>query len=227
MNNIKHIFFDLDHTLWDFELNSDLAFKNVFNQLAIPIELGTFLNYYKPINHHYWKLYRNEEVTKDQLRYGRLKDTFDKINFKIADDLIDRIAIDYIDELPNNNFLFEGAIEILAYLKPKYHLHIITNGFNEVQYKKIKNAGIESYFNQVITSEDVGVKKPNPQIFKYAIDKAQTQFSNSMMIGDNYEADIMGAVTLGMKAIYFNANNDVVSDTILSVNKLLDIKKYL
>lgn len=225
--NIKHIFFDLDHTLWDFETNSDFAFKTIFKKHNVPVRLDKFLNYYRNINQEYWKLYREEKITKSVLRIGRLKDTFTKINVSVSDKLIDNLSVDYIEVLPNYNELFEGAIEILNYLKPKYKLHIITNGFNEVQYKKLKNSGLSTYFEQIITSEDAGVKKPNPIIFNYALKKAAATSKESIMIGDNYEADVMGAIDNGIDAIYFNVNKVPVSHTIKSISSLLEIKKYL
>lgn len=225
--NIKHIFFDLDHTLWDFETNSDFAFKTIFKKHNVPVRLDKFLNYYRNINQEYWKLYREDKITKDVLRIGRLKDTFTKINVSVSDKLIDNLSVDYIEVLPSYNELFEGAIEILNYLKPKYKLHVITNGFNEVQYKKLKNSGLSPYFEQIITSEDAGVKKPNPIIFNYALKKAAATSKESIMIGDNYEADVMGAIDNGIDAIYFNVKKVPVSHTIKSISSLLEIKKYL
>jgi len=224
---IKHVFFDLDHTLWDFETNSDIAFETIFKKHDVGIDLQKFLNYYRGINHNYWKLYRNEKITKEELRVGRLKDTFVKIKFKADFQLINNLSIDYIEVLPNSNLLFEGTHEILEHLQSKYKLHIITNGFSEVQYKKLDNSGLSKYFDKIITSEDAGVKKPNPKIFKYALDLAEATPKESIMIGDNWEADVMGAINNGLDAIYFNYEKQPVSENIKSVNKLLDIKQYL
>ena len=227
MNSIKHIFFDLDHTLWDFESNSDIAFKTIFKQYDLTVDTQKFLNYYRSINERYWKLYREEKITKDRLRYGRLKDTFVKIKYAIKDELIDRLAIDYIEELPKNNELFEGTHEILEHLHPNYKLHIITNGFSEVQYKKIENSGLSAYFDAIVTSEDAGVKKPNPLIFKYALNRINASAKETIMIGDNWEADIMGAINNGIDAIFFNYHKKNVAENIKSVHHLLEIKQYL
>ena len=224
---IKHIFFDLDHTLWDFEANSDIAFQTIFKKYNVGIVLQKFLNYYRDINQNYWELYRNDKISKEELRIGRLKDTFVKIKQKFDNELLNNLSIEYIEVLPNNNKLFEGTHEILEHLYPKYRLHIITNGFNEVQYKKLDNSGLSKYFDKIITSEDAGVKKPNPKIFKYALDLAEATSKESMMIGDNWEADVMGAINNGLDAIYFNYEKRTVSESIKSVNKLLDIKHYL
>jgi len=226
--NIQHVFFDLDHTLWDFEKNSDLAFKKVFDKQNITIDLTVFLTVYKPLNLQYWKLYRDEKVTKDELRYGRLKNTFDALNYVITDDLIDVIAVEYIDFLPDFNHLFEYTFEILEYLKDKYQLHIITNGFEEVQIKKMESSNILHYFKSVITSESVGVKKPNSKIFYHALEVANAKKENSIMIGDNIEADILGAINMGMQAIHCNFEKEIITDVnIVSIASLLEIKQYL
>lgn len=228
MTNIQHVFFDLDHTLWDFEKNSDLTFKKVFKKQNINTDLNTFLEVYRPINLEYWRLYRDEKVSKKELRYGRLKKAFDSINYTISDDLIDTIAIEYIEFLPDFNHLFEGTFEILEYLKDKYQLHIITNGFQEIQHKKMNSSKLLPYFNAIITSESVGVKKPNPKVFYHALKVAKASQDNSIMIGDSLEADIFGAINIGMPAIYCNFNNDVKeSDAYTSITSLLELKQYL
>lgn len=226
--NIQHVFFDLDHTLWDFEKNSDLTFKKVFEINNINTGLNSFLEVYRPINFEFWKLYREEKVTKSELRYGRLKKTFDAINYSISDQLIDVIAEQYIDYLADFNYLFDGTFEILDYLKPKYQLHIITNGFEEIQSKKLMNSNIHHYFDKIITSESVGVKKPNPKVFTHALEVANAESVNSLMIGDNIEADIHGALNVGMKAIHCNFNEkNVENEIFISINSLLEIKQYI
>lgn len=227
MNNIKHIFFDLDHTLWDFETNSDIAFEAIFKKYQVNANIDKFLNYYRGINENYWKLYREERITKEELRVGRLRDAFKKIKYEADMDLIDNLSVDYIEYLPKNNQLFEGTFEILEHLKPNYNLHIITNGFNEVQFKKIENSGMTHFFDKIITSEEAGVKKPNPIIFEFALKKTNAISTESIMIGDNWEADIMGAKNVGFDVIYCNFNAKPVSENIKSVHKLIEIKQYL
>jgi putative hydrolase of the HAD superfamily len=225
--NIKHIFFDLDHTLWDFETNSARAFDFIFMDNKVEVDLISFLRIYAPINHKYWKLYREEKVSKQALRYKRLKETFDLLNYNISDDLINHLAIVYIDNLPNYNMLFEGTIEVLDYLSPKYEMHIITNGFEEIQTKKMENSGIKKYFDKIITSESVGVKKPNPKIFDYALQSANAKAEHSIMIGDNYEADVQGALNMSMRAIFCNFEMQSVGENILSINHLTELKNHL
>ncbi len=224
---VKDIFFDLDHTLWDFDKNSMLAFKRVFKKFKITIEFDAFLKIYEPINVEYWKKYREDKVSKENLRRGRLIDSFNFFDLIYTTEKIDEIADAYIQELPFDNHLFEGALEILDYLILKYKLHIITNGFEEVQHKKLKNSGIYHYFSTVTTSEEVGLKKPNPKVFLTALNKANSLPTQSVMIGDSLEADILGANNIGMQTIFYNYRNESISKKFKSIDSLLEIKNYL
>ena len=224
---ITDVFFDLDHTLWDFEKNSALAFETIFKNYQIEIDLDKFLVHYIPINLKYWEMYRTEQITQTQLRYGRLKDTFDLIQYQIDDDKINFLSDKYIYYLPKYNHLFDGTIEILEYLKPKYKLHIITNGFAEIQNNKLNNANISHYFQTITNSEMAGVKKPNPIIFKHALDKSKAKKENSIMIGDCLEADIYGAIHSGFDAILFNEHKKTIPENIKQVHHLLELKEHL
>src|SRR5690606_28546517 len=224
---ITDVFFDLDHTLWDFDRNSALAFENVFRKNKIEVSLPDFLKEYEPINLIYWKKYRDEIVTKEQLRRGRLTDTFDIFKMKFSLEIIDILATSYIEELPVNNQLLLDTVEILEYLVPKYNLHIITNGFQEVQYLKLNNSGIKKYFSTITTSEEVGSKKPHPVIFENALKKACVSPQKSIMIGDSFEADIIGAKNAGMNTLFFNYRNENVAENFFAINELSEIKNYL
>lgn len=224
---IKHIFFDLDHTLWDFEKNSELTFRMVLQKHKVDVDFDKFIKLYIPINAKYWEMYRKDEISQTDLRYGRLKETFDLLGYQSNNELIDVLSHDYIEYLPKFNHLFEGAIEILDYLKINYNLHIITNGFEEVQNHKINNSGISHYFQTITNSEKSGAKKPNPIIFNHALELAKATKQNSVMIGDCIEADVNGALDFGMKAIYFNEHCKTVPSTINQINHLLELKKYL
>jgi len=226
-NGITDIFFDLDHTLWDFQKNSALTFDFLLKKYQINIDLNKFLNIYIPINFSYWKLYRDEKITKEFLRYNRLKSSFDKLNISLSDDVINKIADDYVIYLPVNNFLIKDTILVLDYLKRKYRLHIITNGFTEVQNKKIVNSKIKKYFHSIIDSETVGVKKPNIKIFDYALKVSGSKSKNSLMIGDNLEADILGALNAGFHAIHFNNNNEAPHEHCLILNELKSLMECL
>lgn len=139
---ITDVFFDLDHTLWDFDKNSALTFKKILEKNNVTIHIPDFLEVYVPANLSFWKLYREEKITKDELRYQRLKTVFDALNFPVSDAMVHILAEEYIQHLSSYNYLFPNTIEILEYLRPNYRLHIITNGFQEIQDKKLKNANI-------------------------------------------------------------------------------------
>ncbi|MGI9548268.1 MAG: HAD family hydrolase, partial [Flavobacteriaceae bacterium] len=118
-------------------------------------------------------------------------------------------------------------LDILEYLKPRYKLHIITNGFQEIQEKKLRKSNIYGYFDQVVNSEMAGVKKPNPEIFKLALQMANTTAAASIMIGDNIEADILGAKAVGIETLHFNAHNEPVHEYCHIIRNLSEIKSYL
>lgn len=227
INSITDIFFDLDHTLWDFQKNSSLTFDFLLKKYRIDVGLKEFLKIYIPINFSYWKLYRDEKITKEYLRYNRLKSAFDKLGMQVEDEIINKMSEDYVLSLPNNNFLIKDAIFILDYLKDSYKLHIITNGFTEVQNKKIINSKINKYFHSIIDSETVGVKKPNIKIFDYALKISDSKPINCLMIGDNLEADILGAINAGFHAIHFNNNNENTHKHCAIINDLKSLTKFL
>lgn len=224
---ITDVFFDLDHTLWDFDKNSSLTFEMIFKMNGITLNLKDFISVYEPINLKYWKLYREEQVDKAALRYGRLSDAFNALNVTVNDTVINKLADDYITYLTSHNHIFDGTIELLEYLKPKYNLHIITNGFADAQQRKLERSKIGHFFKTVTNSEMVGVKKPNPKMFYYALDLAQAKKESSIMIGDNFEADVMGALNIGLDAICFNYHKAEITGDIKQVNHLLELKTLL
>ena len=225
--HITDIFFDLDHTLWDFEANSLATFSEILADNDFPFETATFMEAYSPINHAFWKLYRENKITTEELRFVRLQKTFEAIKQPQNPEMINALSDAYINQLSTHTYIFEGAIELLEYLKPNYRLHIITNGFENVQQKKMANTGLAPYFDVVLTAEKAGVKKPHPVIFEQALSMAQTTASKSMMIGDSYEADIEGAIALGMQAIQFNSHNEPWHTHCPVVNNLSEIQQYL
>ena len=224
---IKNVFFDLDHTLWDFERNSALTFELLFNKYKLDIDINSFLKVYVPINLEYWRLYRNESISKEYLRFNRLNDAFKKLNIDVSSDLINKLSYDYIENLPKFNHLIDGAHELLLYLKKKYKLYLITNGFRNVQSNKLKNSGIGNFFLSIYDSESVGVKKPNPLIFNHALDDSGCIARESVMIGDSFEADIQGSLSVGMNAIHYVNFGEKEHKECVIVNNLLSIKKIL
>ena len=230
---IKHIFFDLDHTLWDFEQNSKEALNEIFNDFKLEellkCSFTQFHETYHHINFQYWEVYKLGKIKREELRNGRFIDTFK--HFKSNDiAMANAISEAYIKRSPYKKQLFDGAIRVLDYLSHKgYVLHIITNGFNEVQYIKLTESGLLPYFKTITTSEHVGHNKPTEKIFIHALHKAEATKAESIMIGDNFEADIKGAIDAGISAIWFNPNKERVNSTLSfkTINHLLEIETLL
>lgn len=226
-HRITDVFFDLDHTLWDFERNSALTFEKIFKENGVSVELDDFLRIYAPINLEYWKLYRENRIDESELRFQRLRRTFDTMAATVSDKLIYELAHEYIAHLSSFTHLMPNAMQVLEYLEPKYRLHIITNGFQEVQEKKLKGSNIHHFFDHVVNSEMAGVKKPDPYIFKLALDRAQVEAKHTLMIGDSLEADIIGAKTVKMQVLHFNSNKEPGHDHCKTINNLIEIKSIL
>lgn len=210
MKNYRHIFFDLDHTLWDFETNSKLALNELFEINGLKEkgvrDFNQFYQTYRPINDQFWYLYHNHKVSKEELRLGRFRETLTR--FSIQDEnLVEILAQQYIDISPQKTALFPDTVEVLEYLSSRYDLHIITNGFSEVQRIKITNCGLTDFFKNILISEEIGWQKPQPQIFEHAFKIASTTPHNAVMIGDSLQTDIEGAMNCGMDSVYFNPKN--------------------
>ncbi|MDC6385977.1 noncanonical pyrimidine nucleotidase, YjjG family [Flagellimonas taeanensis] len=226
-HKVTDIFFDLDHTLWDFERNSALTFAKILESNRVNVDLKGFLEIYSPINLEMWKLYRENGINQSELRYQRLRRTFDTLKESVTDETIHALSHEYIEHLPSFVHLLPNALEVLEYLFPKYRLHIITNGFEEVQERKLKGSNIHHYFDQVINSEMAGVKKPDPYIFELALSKAKVEPRHTLMVGDNLEADILGAKAMGMQVVHFNSNNEANHDVCKTIYDLIEIKSIL
>lgn len=203
----KHIFFDLDHTIWDFDRNAEETLNELYHTHKLQ-ELGLqscsdFILKYTENNHQLWADYHLGKITKEFLRAERFSKTFIQLGIH-PDSVPNQFEDDYVSISPTKTNLFEAAEEVLAYLQQKYSLHIISNGFKETTLTKMNLSNLNPYFENVIISEDVGVNKPNPQIFEYALDKAKATKAESVMIGDSLEADVYGALNFGIEAIFFN-----------------------
>ena len=204
---IKHIFFDLDHTIWDFDKNA----QETLNELYIAHELdelgcGTveeFINRYTENNHELWRQYHLGNITKETLRSERFNKTFLQLGID-PEKVPNQFEDDYVRITPNKTNLFSGTEKVLNYLQQKYTLHIISNGFKESTLMKMSVCNLNPYFENVIISEDVGANKPDQRIFEFALEKANASKEESIMIGDSLEADVRGALDFGIKAIYFN-----------------------
>ena len=204
---IKHIFFDLDHTIWDFDKNAQETLNELYTHHKLDgLGCGTvdeFINRYTENNHELWRQYHIGAISKETLRSERFSRTFLQLGID-PERLPQQFEDDYVRITPTKTNLFAGTEKVLAYLQNKYTLHIISNGFKESTLTKMSVCKLNPYFRNVIISEDVGVNKPDRRIFEYALDKAKASKEESIMIGDSLEADIRGALDFGIRAIYFN-----------------------
>ncbi len=225
----KHLFFDLDHTLWDFDANAKETLVEVYtifqleNKGVIPFE--DFHKLYKIHNEILWDRYHKGFITGEELKWKRMWRTL--LDFKIADEeLAKEMSAKFLEILPSKKLLFPHTTEVLDYLKEKnYDLHLITNGFEKTQHTKLTTSGLDIYFKEVVTSEGSNSVKPQKEIFHYALNKAGAQLHQSIMLGDNLEADIQGAMNVGMDNIFINHIN--VSTTLkptYTVTNLRELK---
>lgn len=204
----KDLFFDLDHTLWDFETNSRETIQELYTNYRLAelgiVDFDGFYNTYSAHNHRLWDRYTKGFIKQEELRWKRVY--LSLLDFKVANEpLAKEMSQAYLEILPNKKHLFPYTIEILDYLKQKdYKMHLITNGFESVQFKKINNSGIADYFIEVITSEASNSLKPQKEIFEYALKNAKASVEKSIMIGDNESADIQGGINMGMDTIFVN-----------------------
>lgn len=226
-----HIFFDLDNTLWDFESNSRNTMQIIFRKLNLDKthDFNLFFEAYTKHNDTLWQSYRNNEVVKKDLTRLRFQNTFNDLEISgiNAEDMNDL----YLKEMPNQKILNDGVIELLGYLKTKhYNLNIITNGFAEVQRKKIETSGLKPFFEKIFISEEIKSPKPEKAIFEYAVKSSNAKKSKSIMIGDDWEVDVLGALNFGIDAVLFQKNHNEnlinVSNSIKSSCHLYKINKF-
>jgi len=204
----RHLFFDLDHTLWDFEANAKATLESLYETLHLR-EKGVndfefFYRNYLDHNERLWERYRNGFIKQEDLRIKRMRQSL--LDFKIADEeLAQAMSVQFLELLPTRTILFPYAKEILTYLIDKgYELHLITNGFEKTQHKKLQYSGLDSFFKEVITSEGSGSLKPNKEIFEYAFQKTNAAPSESIMLGDTLDVDIQGAINAGIDQVFIN-----------------------
>ena len=204
----RHIFFDLDHTLWDFDANARATLEQLHIDLNLPEkgvhDFDLFYRNYLAHNEKLWERYRNGYIKQDELRIKRMWLTL--LDFRIADDELTRQLSElFLQLLPTRTILFPDTIEVLNYLSNKdYRLHLITNGFEQTQHSKLKSSGLDKYFKHVITSEGSNSLKPKKEIFEFALEKTGATIAESIMIGDSLDVDIAGAMGVGMDQVHVN-----------------------
>ncbi|MBO9657605.1 MAG: YjjG family noncanonical pyrimidine nucleotidase [Chitinophagaceae bacterium] len=204
----RHLFFDLDHTLWDFDANARVTLESIYEDLQLKTrgvhDFELFYRNYLGHNERLWDRYRRGFIRQDELRVKRM--WLSLLDFKIADDALSKaMSVQFLDLLPTRTILFPHAKEVLQYLKEKnYELHLITNGFEKVQHSKLRNSGLDIFFGEVITSEGSNSLKPNKEIFDYAFNKTGAIAATSIMLGDTLDVDIQGAINAGMDQVFVN-----------------------
>lgn len=227
----KHLFFDLDHTIWDFDKNAEETLHELYHSYDLK-QLGLhspdlFIEVYTKNNHQLWADYHLGKISKEVLRSTRFSQTFTELG--VSPELIPgKFEDDYVSICPTKTNLFPHAHDTLAYLEAKYTLHIISNGFKESTEMKIGNTGLAKYFRTIFISEIIGFNKPDKAIFEHAMSSTEARVSESLMIGDSVEADIRGAQGFGMKAIYFNpARVEKPDDVMHQIHCLSELVKIL
>lgn len=214
----QHIFFDLDHTLWDFETNSKETLYDLYHELKlVSMGIGDFDHFHSTYHHHnniFWDRFRKGYINRDELRWKRMWRTL--LDYKLANEPLARqMSERYLEILPTKKNLFDDTFEILDYLQQKqYPLHLITNGFEKTQLAKMENSGLRPYFSHIITSEAAGIMKPHLAIFEYAMEQTGATSATAIMIGDTLDADIEGGNRAGIHTVFFNPNH-------LPVNKII------
>ena len=207
----KHLFFDLDHTLWDFDANAKTTLCEIYIEFELHVKVTpVFDDFYKRYIYHneiLWDRYQKGLISADELKWKRMWRTL--LDFKIGDEPLSKsLSTRFLEILPTKKEVFPYTMEILHYLKEKkYHIHLITNGFEKTQWSKIRNSGLDKYITHVITSEGSNSLKPKKEIFEFALQKAKANLHESIMIGDNLDADIQGAMNAGMDTVFVNHIN--------------------
>lgn len=228
MRRYTHLFFDLDHTLWDFDRNSGECLTEIYHHFDLQsigvLSCENFVETFIKINTQLWHDFDKGRIAHSYIRDQRFRIVFDALGIhdvQIGSQLNER----YLELLPTKPHLLDGTIELLDYCTAKgYELHIISNGFDYLQSRKMESSKIKHYFGHIVTNEKAGAKKPDSQIFEYALNLANANKASSLMIGDNWEADVMGAMNFGIDAVYYNPHHtpQTTAPTYL-VSHLLDL----
>ncbi|NJL75909.1 MAG: noncanonical pyrimidine nucleotidase, YjjG family [Saprospiraceae bacterium] len=228
----QHLFFDLDHTLWDFESNAKTCIEELYSafdfaQLGVG-EVSDFYAQFTIANRHYWALLESKVIPAEEVRRKRFQAAFAGLGISIEETLGITINDAFLELLPQKSQLIDGALTILEYLQPHYQLHIISNGWYEVQIKKMKSAAIEHFFESITTNETANARKPDSAIFEHALRVSAASLQHSLMIGDSYEADIKGAMNVQLDAVFYNPEQQNIPEKpTFEVAHLMELKGFL
>ena len=229
---MKYLFFDLDHTLWDYVKNSREALKEGYEELKLEAQgvdsIADFIIAYETANDYYWRYYREGKIGKEEFRKLRFEMMMKPWGLDKKTDLSKKLTEHYVSTSPYKTGLVEGATNVLDTLKQRGHkMALLTNGFEEIQHIKVETSGLSKYFEGLLTSDALGFKKPNPEIFKLAMKKMGVEAGGSVMLGDSLEADIIGAREVGMGQVFYNPDGTIhreeVQHEVKSLKEILDI----
>jgi len=230
LKTYRHLFFDLDHTLWDFEKNADETLRTLFELHRLGrynFTVERFIERYSEVNHALWRLYQNGKLSQQQLRDIRFVRTLTKLGVPESQ-IPAEISRQFTDILPQKAAVFPFTFEVLDYLRPKYEMHLITNGFKDIQYIKLASSGLTGYFGEVVTSECSGFLKPDSRMFAHALQLTGASAETSLMIGDNLECDVLGAYNAGIDQVYFNVDKRRhFAETTFEISCLSELKDIL
>lgn len=231
MQRYKNLFIDLDDTIYDFSGASRESFRETYDLLHYERYFDSFEHYlslYEPYNLELWRIYGEGKITKEELNRRRYSHPLECVGVN-DQQLADTFCREALGRIPTKGPLMPGALELLEYLRPKYNMYILSNGFKELQSRKMRTAGIDSYFDALILSEDIGINKPNRELYEYALVRTGSKLNESLMIGDMFDTDIVGAANIGMEQMYYNQKEKkghAFSPT-YEVTHLLQIKEIL
>lgn len=231
MQRYKNLFIDLDDTIYDFSGASRESFRETYDLLHYERYFDSFEHYlslYEPYNLELWRIYGEGKITKEELNRRRYSHPLECVGVN-DQQLADTFCREALGRIPTKGPLMPGAMEILEYLRPKYNMYILSNGFKELQSRKMRTAGIDGYFDALILSEDIGVNKPNRELYEYALAKTGSKLNESLMIGDMFDTDIVGAANIGMDQMYYNPKEKKghAFTPTYEVTHLLQIKEIL
>lgn len=231
MSRYTTLFIDLDDTLFDFRQASRMSFHETYDLLGYERFFESFehfLQIYEPRNRELWVLYGKGEIDKATLNRLRYSYPLEAVGHP-DEELAARFCTEALSRIPHKNVLIPGAIELLEYLHPRYDMFILSNGFQELQSQKMATTGLSKFFKRLILSDEIGINKPNPELFHYALEVSGARKESSIMIGDMFETDIVGAANIGLDQIFVNITGakGLAFEPTYEVNNLLQIKDIL
>lgn len=229
-NNYKHLFFDLDHTLWDTDRNAKESLNEIYHELdyseiAFPT-FELFYTSYRKHNERLWGLYAENKIGRDAVRVNRFRFTLE--DFQIKDyNVAEMMADEFVKRTPHKKHLMQDTLLVLNKLSQKYKMSVITNGFAESQYTKLASTGLNKYFENVFISEEIGFNKPDPKIFLHALNHSNIKFDEALMVGDTYETDILGARSVGIDQVYFREDHPSEHVATFKISQLLELLEII